>query len=80
MSNANNGWLTAAIKIREYESTKPHQSVIIAVTANILLDDAKKCEENGMSDYLTKPFQQQQLVQILKKWIRKMADAKQFSE
>jgi CheY-like chemotaxis protein len=51
-----NGFETTRI-IREYEKAenlKP--TYIIAVTANALIDDKDKCIENGMDDYISKPF------------------------
>jgi len=55
----------ATRKIREKDKTIP----VIAVTANALSTDREKCEQAGMSDYLVKPFNRQQLVEILCKWL-----------
>lgn len=49
-----------------------HQPVIIAVTANAMQDDKDICLAAGMDDYISKPIQLNQLVQVLEKWSRKL--------
>ena len=55
----------ASRKIRELDGKQP---VIIAVTANALVGEREKCLEAGMNDYLSKPFQADQLVGVIRKW------------
>lgn len=55
----------ATQKIRETDKKIP----IVAVTANALSTDREKCEQAGMNDYLAKPFNRQQLAEILSRWL-----------
>ena len=55
----------ASRRIRELEGQQP---VIVAVTANALVGEREKCLDAGMNDYLSKPFQAEQLVAVVKKW------------
>jgi CheY-like chemotaxis protein len=58
--------LEACRQIRMLDQTQP---VIVAVTANALVGEREKCLEAGMDDYLSKPFQAEQLVAVVRKWI-----------
>ena len=61
---------------REIRRLALPQPTIIAVTANALLGERERCLNAGMDDYLSKPFQAEQLVAIVVKWvaIRQRAD------
>ena len=56
--------------IRSLESTlENHKRLpIIALTAHALSDEKQKLLQNGMDDYVTKPIQIEQLIQILTEW------------
>jgi CheY-like chemotaxis protein/nitrogen-specific signal transduction histidine kinase len=43
---------------------------IIAMTANVFAEDKERCLRAGMNDHLGKPLDADQLIAMLKKWIR----------
>ena len=59
---------TSAIRQLEKRSNTKHVP-IIAFTANAMKDDAKKCLDAGMDDYISKPVKQDALEEVLLKWL-----------
>ncbi len=60
----------AAAKIREIEqATKAEPIPIIAVTAHAMKGDREKCLAVGMNDYISKPFKQEDLRDMLGRWL-----------
>lgn len=57
--------LEASRMIRLCLSTQP---VIIAMTANTLQGDREECMRAGMDDYISKPINLEELVNLLEKW------------
>lgn len=53
---------------------------IVAMTANALSDDRKKCLDVGMDDFLSKPFSLAQLRAILEKWLPKHGKSNQMKK
>lgn len=47
----------------------PRGIPVIAMTANAMRGDREKCLSVGMNDYISKPFQKQQLLDIVQKWV-----------
>ncbi len=56
----------ASRQIRQLTQPQP---IIIAVTANALVGERERCLSAGMDDYLSKPFQAEQLVAVVRKWV-----------
>lgn len=59
--------VTATRKIRELEMTTQERIPIIAITANALTGDRDICLSAGVDDYISKPFQVEELVAKISK-------------
>lgn len=46
-----------------------YKKTIIAVTANAIKGESKKCFDAGMNDYITKPFRESELMQKVETWL-----------
>jgi CheY-like chemotaxis protein len=61
---------TATMGIRERErQTQATHIPIVALTANAMERDREQCLAAGMDDYLSKPFTQHQLKDLLDRWV-----------
>ena len=57
---------TRALRAWEREEGRP-RTHIIAMTANALSDDRRRCLDSGMNDFLAKPFKMGVLEALLRK-------------
>ena len=60
----------ATQEIRMWENDKDRHVVIIAMTANALIDDRQRCLQVGMDDYISKPIHPHELKDTLERWIK----------
>jgi CheY-like chemotaxis protein/signal transduction histidine kinase len=58
--------ITATKKIREIEQTTNSHTPVIAITANALAGDKENCIAAGMNEYISKPFQIEDLLEKMK--------------
>jgi signal transduction histidine kinase/CheY-like chemotaxis protein len=65
--------LEATRKIRAHEKQHGGHQTIIALTALAMRGDREKCLQAGMDDYLTKPIDKSQLIDILVKYLTNTA-------
>jgi CheY-like chemotaxis protein len=62
-----NGYYASQMIRKELKSTIP----IIALTGNTQKGDREKCFSIGMNDYLSKPFEEEQLLDLVTYWIER---------
>jgi diguanylate cyclase (GGDEF)-like protein len=67
----------AAVKIRQREQGGGGKRIpIIALTADVQKGVVDQCTTAGMDDYLSKPYTQKQLQQILNKWLAQASETR----
>lgn len=63
--------IEAAGEIRKLSNPKKRNVPIIALTANALKGEEKKYQDVGMDDFLTKPFTENDLFEVIERVLRK---------
>jgi PAS domain S-box-containing protein len=61
--------LTERIRVREGGLDGPHDTPIIALTADAIAGTARQCLDRGMDDYLTKPIAAADLEAAIQRWL-----------
>ena len=64
--------LQATVAIRKLDGCQ--DLPIVAMTANAMHQDRERCIEAGMNDYLAKPIQPENLLAVLRRWIKPRED------
>ncbi|MDA0927915.1 MAG: ATP-binding protein [Proteobacteria bacterium] len=60
----------ATIEIRKYQEQRGSRPTpIIALTANAMEEDEKRCIDAGMDDYLAKPIESESMGRALQRWL-----------
>lgn len=59
----------ATLAIRKEEAVRGGHTPIVAMTASAMIGDREHCLTSGMDDYLPKPVSQEQLLQVMQKWL-----------
>jgi signal transduction histidine kinase/CheY-like chemotaxis protein len=60
----------ATRELRRRERASGRRTPVVALTANAMSGDRERCLDAGMDDYLSKPFRQEELRQLLGRWLR----------
>ncbi|NDY41839.1 response regulator [Dissulfurirhabdus thermomarina] len=63
----------ATRRIREKEQARDGDrspTPVVALTAHAMQGDRERCLEAGMNDYLSKPFNRQDLAKVLSRWLK----------
>ena len=61
-------------RIRVLDESVGKRTPVVALTAHVLTGYRERCIEAGMDDYLPKPFTEQQLRQVLVRWLPQRSD------
>jgi CheY-like chemotaxis protein len=60
---------TREIRRLQMEAPGKHRVPIVALTADLMQSNRKRCLDSGMDDYVTKPFTEEQLRIVLNRWL-----------
>jgi two-component system sensor histidine kinase BarA len=71
---------TQAIRALEYAIERPTSMPVIALTAHAMADEKERLLQAGFNDYVTKPIQLEQLMNILSAWTQVHAQVPQTAQ
>jgi len=66
--------ITGVIRKIEKENNTENPVPIVALTANTYDNDKEKCFNAGMNDYISKPFNARQLIEMIEKYLPQVAE------
>jgi CheY-like chemotaxis protein/HPt (histidine-containing phosphotransfer) domain-containing protein len=61
---------TRQIRTAEADGTLAGRRPIVALTANVMRDAVEACRAAGMDDFLPKPFERAQMIDVLARWLQ----------
>jgi signal transduction histidine kinase/ActR/RegA family two-component response regulator len=64
-----NGYETTIVIRNPASAVRNHAIPVIALTANAMQEDRKRCLAAGMDDYLAKPIEVTKMIAMLEKWL-----------
>ena len=62
--------IEASRMIRKLNHPQAHTIPVIAMTANVFAEDIEKCLSAGMNDHMSKPVDVNDLIELLRKYIK----------
>lgn len=63
--------LTATVEMRKHPALTGLP--VVAMTANVMPEDRRRCLAAGMNDFVSKPIMPEALYEVLQKWVGKTA-------
>ncbi|EWY42695.1 histidine kinase [Skermanella stibiiresistens SB22] len=66
--------------LRDWEEDRGRRTPVVAMTANALQGDARKCLDAGMDDYAAKPVRIEKLAEIIRLWALDLGDVAPSSD
>ncbi len=71
MPNMDGYEATQELRLREKSTQHKRRMPVVAMTASALAETRAKCLDAGMDDFISKPFSEKELHDMLSKWLKK---------